>query len=94
MLTLIDRLDELNEVQRLKIIELLDLLETAVTDGVAFERRVTDEERRAVNAEETAWALRDQLDRVTAELDALRGTKLLRAAAPLRDLYGRTRRRR
>ena len=101
MLALIDRLDADNELQRLRIIELLDLLETAVTDQVAAERRADEAAAlvRAAEADAEQSALRlaavgAELARVSAELDALRATKLLRAAAPLRRVYALVRRRR
>ena len=98
LLTLIDRLDADNELQRLRIIELLDLLEVAVTDQVAAERREVEARADADAARaEVAVARRDveearaALASVHSELDALRATKLLRAAAPLRDVYARVR---
>ena len=83
LLALVGRLDELNEVQRLKLSDLSDLLEEAVSSQVNAERRL---------AADVAIE-RAQRERAERELAALRATKLFRAAAPLRRIYGKLRRR-
>jgi hypothetical protein len=80
LLAVIDRLDADNEAQRLRLMQVFDQLEEAVTEQVSTERR----------ADQSAAALAQ----ARAELAALRNTKLLRAAQPLRSLYGRLLRRR
>jgi uncharacterized damage-inducible protein DinB len=80
---LIERLDELNEQQRMRLLEVFDWLETAVDQQVAAELR----------AEELAARV-TVLESAERELQALRSTKLFRAARIPRAVYARIRGRR
>jgi hypothetical protein len=82
LLAIIDTLDADNETQRLRLMQAFDQLEVAVTEQVANERRA-DELAMELDASRTEAA------RLQAELAAVQNTKLFRAAAPLRSLYGR-----
>lgn len=74
---LVEDLDADNERLRLKVLEILRLMEDAVTAQVAAERRAAD--------------LAAERDRLAAELDAVRATRIMRWSRPVRDLYGRLR---
>jgi hypothetical protein len=78
LLELVERLDADNERLRMKALELGRLVEDAVTARVAVER---------AHAE-----LRERYEVLDAELKALAGTRVLRAARPFRSAYGRLRR--
>ncbi len=75
----VERLHDDNERLRLRVLELLKLMEDEVTDKVEAEIRAEDWEHQARSLQD--------------ELDALRNTKLLRLASPLRSVYARLRRR-
>ncbi len=103
-LDLIDRIDADAEVQRMRLIEVFDWLETAVTEQVRVERRADEAEVRLAAAEQRLCSeqaassvemerLRAQIERSDRELQAMRDTKLFRAAAPFRRVYARVRHR-
>jgi hypothetical protein len=78
LLALVEQLDADNERLRVKALEFGRLVEDAVTAQVAAER---------ANAE-----LRDRIEVLDAELQALARTRVLRFTRPLRTVYGRVRR--
>jgi hypothetical protein len=73
----IERLEADNERLRGRVFELLGLMEEAVTAQVRAERHVAE--------------LREQVDNVQVELDALRRSRTFRLTRPVRRLYGRFR---
>jgi hypothetical protein len=66
-----------NERYRSRLLELVFLADREVAGRVAAERRRADE----------VALLTEQLHRTEAELDALRNTRLMRAAAPARRAW-------
>ena len=85
LLDLLERLDAEFEAQRLRLMQVLEWFELAVTEQVAAERHGDELAGRLAAAEA-------QLGRVATELAALEGTKLFRAARPVRRVYARVRR--
>lgn len=79
VLAIAERLHAENERLRLRVLELLKLVEDEVTERVEAEFALDDWRRQAAALQ--------------AELDALRSTRLMRAAAPLRALYAKVHRR-
>lgn len=93
LLALLDHLDDDHERQRLRLYEVLDWFEGAVTAQVAAERR-----RDELTAEVEAYRARvAELEAheaaLLAEVHALHGSLLFRAARPVRSLWAKVRRR-
>lgn len=64
-----------HERLRMRVLDLMRLMEDEVTDRVEAEQQASEWEQQATALQR--------------ELDALRNTKLMRAAAPLRRIYTR-----
>lgn len=86
LIGLLERLDDDFERQRLRLLEVFEWFELAVTEQVAVERHRDQLAHRI-------GELEAELAAVRRELEALRSTRLFRAAAPARRLYARIRRR-
>jgi uncharacterized small protein (DUF1192 family) len=75
--TIIRELDVADDSHRYRVRELLDQSEVAVYEQVRVERRTGE--------------LVEQIQRLEAELAAMRNSKLFRAVAPLRNVYAKLR---